>query len=109
MSTRSNIGYKDEDSGKYVYVYCHFDGYEDGVGMDLLNNYNSYDKIIELVNQGDMSTPGTPYTSRGDDYEDTKPQITFDINETYQQEFSYIWRENKIVYSKNGKTWKDLK
>lgn len=111
MSTRSNIGYKIKDGkkeGQYAFVYCHFDGYLEGVGERLKNEYNSYDEIVELVQGGDMSFPGTPYTSRGEDYNDLKPKIVEDINKTFRQEYTYIWRDDKLIYSENGKTWEDL-
>ena len=111
MSTRSNIGYKIKDgrnAGKYAFVYCHFDGYLEGVGKNLKSNYNSYEDIVALVQAGDMSTPGKPYTSRGEDYNDLKLRITDNINETFQQAYAYIFKDDKFIYSKNGKEWRNL-
>lgn len=54
MGTRSNIGYKN-DADEYVFVYCHWDGYIENNGHILKENYDSYEKVKELVDQGDMS------------------------------------------------------
>ena len=111
MSTRSNIGYKikeGEKKGQYAFVYCHFDGYLEGVGKELKDNYNSYEEIVELVQGGDMSFPGEPYTDGGEDFNDLKPEIVEDIKDTFQQEYSYIWKDDKLIYSENGKTWREL-
>ena len=111
MATRSNIGYKIKDgrnAGKYAFVYCHWDGYLEGVGEDLKSNYNSYEDIVKLVQAGNMSTPGEPYTDRGRDYNDTKPKITDNINETFQQEYAYIFKDDKFIYSEDGKEWRNL-
>ena len=54
MSTRSNIGYM--ENGKLTYIYCHFDGYLDGVGYTLLDNYNTLEQVKELVAMGDASS-----------------------------------------------------
>ena len=50
MSTRSRIGIMDED-GNGKSVYCHFDSYLEGVGVNLDNHYNAShlaEKIVEL-------------------------------------------------------------
>ena len=54
MATRSRIGLMLED-GTIKHSYCHFDGYPDGVGSILVQNYNTRDKIKELLSFGDMS------------------------------------------------------
>lgn len=54
MSTRSRIGYVNED-GKVVSAYCHYDGYPSYNGKILLENYTTIAKVKKLVNQGDMS------------------------------------------------------
>ena len=41
MSTRSNIAIEDE-KGKIHAIYVHSDGYPNGVGHCLLENYNSF-------------------------------------------------------------------
>ena len=56
MSTRSLIGLKN-DVG-ITYVYCHFDGYLDGVGITLVKNYDTEDKVKALLEKGDMSSLG---------------------------------------------------
>lgn len=61
MSTRCNIylkinnedknkSFTDGDNllilkGNYVGIYCHHDGYIDGVGHKLINFYNTYEKL----------------------------------------------------------------
>lgn len=55
MSTRSYVGYVNDDfSGNISYV--HFDGYLDGVGADLLEEYNTWEDAQRLGNKGAMST-----------------------------------------------------
>lgn len=54
MGTRCLIRAKLKDM-TYSEVYCHFDGYTEGVGAILLSNYNSQEKIEELISYGDMS------------------------------------------------------
>jgi hypothetical protein len=57
MSTRSFIHVKRTD-GKWARIYCHFDGYWDGVGQTLLDHYNSQELAEALVSLGDISCLG---------------------------------------------------
>ena len=54
MSTRSRIGLMLED-GTIKHSYCHFDGYPNGVGHTLVENYSEIEKVKELLSFGDMS------------------------------------------------------
>lgn len=58
MSTRSNIGIINAD-GSVTAIYVHSDGYPSGVGKTLLDNYNTADKVRELLKLGDLSVLGT--------------------------------------------------
>ena len=55
MATRSSVAVK-LASGKTLAVYCHWDGYLQGVGKTLVNHYTSLDKIMELIVLGDISS-----------------------------------------------------
>ncbi len=71
MATRSFIAQKKED-GSFEGVYCHWDGYPDGVGKTLFANYKDPEKIQKLISGGGMSVlKETPeeceyYTQRGE-------------------------------------------
>lgn len=54
MSTRSNIAILNEDNS-ITSIYCHFDGYIDGVGKLLYDHYNTRDKVIKLIENGDIT------------------------------------------------------
>ena len=54
MSTRSTIAIANND-GKILSIYCHFDGYPEGVGQVLRHYYTEEDKIKSLINLGDIS------------------------------------------------------
>ena len=54
MSTRSRIGIQDEN-GTIRSIYCHFDGYPDGVGATLIDHYSNRQKLNMLINLGDIS------------------------------------------------------
>ena len=54
MATRSRIGLMLED-GTVKHSYCHFDGYPNGVGHTLVENYSEIEKVEELLSFGDMS------------------------------------------------------
>jgi hypothetical protein len=54
MATRSFILNKNSDSN-YSGVYCHFDGYPEGVGATLKSYYNTPEKVANLIEHGSIS------------------------------------------------------
>ena len=80
MSTRSYIGIKESDD-KVKYIYCHHDGYPEGVGKTLKDHYTNNNIVNDLINSGDHSCLGEKpnvdsYESLGEDYEDVKCRYT---------------------------------
>lgn len=57
MSTHSTIAVKLTD-GSVNLIYCHSDGYIESVGAKLLTHYNTYEKVLELILLGDISSLG---------------------------------------------------
>lgn len=54
MSTHSFIC--KESDGKISAIYCHFDGYYDGVGVTLKDHYQNREKLEHLLTKGDISS-----------------------------------------------------
>ena len=55
MSTRSTVAFERE-SGKIVTSYVHYDGYVTGVGLTLLDEFNSEESARKIANHGDFSS-----------------------------------------------------
>jgi hypothetical protein len=55
MATRSRIAIENQD-GSVTSVYCHWDGHIESNGVILNNNYNTTDKVNELIGLGDLSS-----------------------------------------------------
>lgn len=55
MSTNSTISILLPE-GNVRSIYCHWDGYLDGVGVTLKNSYQDKDKINRLINHGNISS-----------------------------------------------------
>lgn len=66
MSTRSNIVIRYAD-GTEKGIYCHSDGYINGVGAVLLEHYYTKDKVECLIGLGDLSCIG--------DYTNPNPEL----------------------------------
>ena len=84
-----------KDNGNVLQIYCHWDGYPEGVGKDLLSHFNSYDAALKLILEGDHSTPHESYTSMGEDWVSNRPVQR--IQPRRCEEYLYVF--------KNG-TWK---
>ncbi len=100
MATRSTIALEFAD-GSVSQVYCHWDGYLSGVGRELVKDYSDPFELKELIEQGDMSSIGSPYTDRGEELVVRRYQH-FDeyVAECQQEEYDYILRpvEGKAVW-----------
>lgn len=57
MATRSFIGIQNPN-GTVTGVYCHHDGYLDGVGKILQENYTTAEAVAALVDLGSLSSLG---------------------------------------------------
>ena len=103
MATRSTINLK-LSNGSYRHIYCHWDGYLDGVGITLLNYYNTEEKINELMDDGDISSlTGTIdktefYKNRGEVDIDARIQ---EYNEIQLESYNYFFIEGKWHYFEN--------
>jgi len=76
MATRSRIGIENEN-GTITSIYCHFDGYPDGVGATLKEHYLSTQKVRMLLNLGDISILGEQVATMDEHtFENPKEGIT---------------------------------
>lgn len=115
MGTRSLIGKANPDN-TYTYIYCHWDGKPYCVGVKLVENYFTNDKINQLLELGDLSSLGEKIgekqdfnkfetqvrewclaygRDRGEDGCEAKT-IPLDelVNIDHWQEYIYIWKDN---------------
>lgn len=91
MSTRCEIGLLLQEGGVHV-IYNHFDGYLDGVGLDLIKNWNSYEKAKEVV-YGVYNNEELQW-----DYDTIDDWI--DCLKTTDREYAYLWRDDHWEYIK---------
>jgi hypothetical protein len=123
MGTRSRIGLELSD-GSILSVYCHYDGYPEFNGVKLIEHFNSYDKAVELIDGGDISSLWTNesfrdasgatksqecgplyYSERG---EDCPPRLdaTFGKYLGDNEEYAYLFSNGKWVCY-NNRRWDD--
>lgn len=131
MSTRSRIGYVMK-TGAIASVYCHSDGYIEGVGHTLLKHYTDPKKVRALIKLGDLSSlgeevapprgaevlhsfekrmPGVTVAYKRDREEtDAAPAQSATVEEFLaidsRQEFSYLWDGRWWVWDKYGNNQK---
>jgi len=112
MGTRSRIGIQLKDNS-VLSVYCHYDGYPEFNGRVLRDNYDTIEKVRELIDGGDMSCTWTNagwnnetlpkmgplyYTMRNETLESNAPRYDesiFDfLDKKNNEEYAYIWTVN---------------
>ena len=108
MATRSRIGLRLKDES-ILSVYHHWDGYPQWLGVTLEQKFNTFDKVAELIDGGDISSCDSDtdwdlnkvdnhvqyYNDRG---EKTEPRL--DLNE---QDFFANGEEYAYIFEPNGK------
>ena len=117
MATRSRIGLELAD-GSILSAYSHWDGYPEWMGRILRTHYNTKEKVAELIDGGNMSSPWTDdrwdnsgdgsygpqyYSQRG---EDTPPRHDADLCEYLLpdngEEYHYVFRNGEwVCYNMN--------
>ena len=130
MSTRSNIAIllRPEDRNKdfktpwgevvnangkkYLYVYCHNDGYPEGVGADLINMFDGdkYEKALRYILMGDRSTTDLSYWEWRK--EQCAPRAADTEEEMYQNDYLYVIEEVDVtmqvrLYGDDDDDWND--
>lgn len=103
MATRSNIAIENQD-GTVSSIYCHFDGYVEGVGDTLFEYYQSKEKLQELINLGDISSLGETieetvayHRDGGEDYnEPSKYKDVEEFFESFEQQYAYCLTKEGI-------------
>lgn len=109
-----------EADGRVRSVYCHHDGYLEGVGRTLLDHYTDPDKIDSLLALGDLSSLGDDPETPGEciaymrDHGETDCPATESINlddalaiDT-SQEFYYVWENGSWSVWSDGLVRFDL-
>jgi hypothetical protein len=99
MSTPAFIGILYQKK-KVELIYCHFDMYPQGGGLNLLKNFNSFEKAKEIVSLGwrDCLVPSKNSKVRFYDDEETLEFENWDYVENYMKQrpdisYLYIWNE----------------
>ena len=104
MSTRSAVIVKIGDT--YNGIYCHYDGYTEGVGKTLKENFNNEAQAKEIVDLGDCSIIDLcvrikPSSDSSHSFE--KPEDGTII--AYHRDRGEEW---ETVKPKTGSTWQEV-
>lgn len=92
---------------EYLYIHEHWDGYIDCVGQILINSFNSYDLVLNLMLGGDISYLDScyyPYFAfpREEDFNDLMPRQYDKLKkalESNYEDFFYLFDKDKWTYS----------
>ena len=92
-------------------IYCHCDGYPEGVGEALQSGYNTYEQALALILGGDLSSLDSSYScpyslGEGEDAGSCAPTVLSEakLNEEYLYVFDYKTNQwfVKDDYEDNG-------
>ena len=98
-------------------IYCHWDGYPEGVGEALQSGYNTYEQAMALILGGDLSSLYSSYScpyslGKGEDAGRCAPNVLqkAELNEEYLYVFDYKTNQwfVKDDYSEDNGDYKPL-
>lgn len=106
MSTRSYIAKLNSD-GSVVGIYCHHDGYPDGVGKTLQKHYSDEETVASLIQLGSLSSLGEDldvtqayHRDRGEDLDE--PVVYPSVEDMVRNVTSDLGAEYAYVYDAVG-------
>ncbi len=100
MSTNSTISVI-QKNGSVKSVYCHWDGYTEGVGKDLINHFNTERLANKLISEGsissiDKSYVDTYHSKRGEDIEIMQYSSLERFKQSGEsQQFNYLFKDDE--------------
>lgn len=104
MATRSSIGIELETE-EVLSIYCHWDGYPSHNGVILHEFYKDREKVMSLIELGDISTLGpevSPKEGSNHSYESPDPEVTVAYHRDREEEYSKPQRFSTAYYFSKG-------
>ena len=112
MSTNGTIIVQRPGTNEFSSIYTHWDSYPSHHGKILLENYDTYEKVVELIELGQLSElHSTPdacvsyHRWRGEDKDIT---VSSNLNDHTDMEYAYLFRDGAWFYSVNGEEFEPL-
>jgi len=110
MATRSRIAVEIE-GGKVLSVYCHNDGYLEGVGKSILNRFHDgipSKYVVQLIEEGDRSTFSLSYKEwRGENCPPSENASVAEFFEGDIEEHGYLYTAEGEWLYKEGDSNED--
>lgn len=105
MSTNATIIVQRAGAGllEFASIYTHWDGYPSHHGPILLENYNTYEKVVELIKLGQISELHATLEDtvsyhrwRG---EEKNINVSSNLGDHTDMEYAYLFRDGAWFYS----------
>ena len=92
---------------KYLGIYCHWDGYPEGVGAALKEHFKTYEDVLNLILGGDCSVISDEYIIRYATRKDEEWKYLQPKQEATTKEMlaHFDWSEYAYIYT-DGNGWK---
>lgn len=98
MATRSFIARYDRATNEYTAIYCHWDGYPEGVGVTLRDHYTDDFMVKVLVNSGGLSTLENTLATNVPLRSNHEPSIIFTAFSQMAMHYQNMWCEYGYVW-----------
>lgn len=104
MGTHAMIGIWNAETGEVSASYVHYDGYVDGVGAELVANYNDAERAALVATGGYLSSLSADYAeSRAAAVHSDKAVAFLDVEDFLAEGYDYCGAE--YLYLWDGEAW----
>lgn len=104
MGTHAMIGIWNSDTGIVTASYVHYDGYVEGVGRTLIEDYNDYIGAAFVATGGYLSSLQSDYAKSRNESVHSDPATRFASVEEYMFE-GYDYAGAHYLYLWDGEAW----
>jgi hypothetical protein len=104
MSTRSNIARLDPETGRITSIYCHCDGYPNGVGAKLKYYYNTDTAAVALLALGNLSVLETRLAPEPGEAHSFGASVN-DVTVAYTRDRGDAWEHEKPIVHASKAQW----
>jgi hypothetical protein len=112
MSTNATIIVQRPGTQEFASIYTHWDGYPSHHGKILLEHYDTYEKVVELIQLGGLSelhpTPDACVAFHRDRGEELTIRVGTDLTDHSDFEYAYLFRDGLWFYKTYCTEWEPL-
>ena len=112
MSTNGTIIVQRPGTNEFASIYTHWDSYPSHHGKILLENYDTYEKVVELIQLGCLSELHKTLEATVSYHRwrgmDKNINVSSNLNDHADTEYAYLFKDGAWFFKNYGNAWEPL-